>query len=86
MESGVAKYEVVGVVKNVELLGEVLTLKRVRDRRPSHTLPVEKPKSTKELLIEFMTKQEKFNQLIRQGISNLSNRFDNLIKINGLKE
>ena len=64
-----------------KIVGRQVTVEKVKSKGiPSNDrTPPKKQKSTRDLLIEFMNKQDKFNK-------SLINRIDRIVKVNNLKD
>ena len=94
-KSKLLKYEVINTKKDKNLIGEVFDFKKVKAKSGDDVdnTPSKKQKSTKDLLVEFMDEQRKFNgqQLefnaqIEKQILGLRNDFNRVVKLNNLKK
>ena len=89
------KYKIDDAKKNKNLINDEIKLSRVKTKGgPDNdgTSP-KKQKSTRDLLIEFMSEQREFNKSVMQGFDRqdkrfdrLENRIDTVVKVNNLKE
>lgn len=91
----ITKYKVINTKKDRKLIGEVLDLQKIKSKsvHSDDKVPTKKQKSTRDLLIEFMSEQRTFNIRIEKEIlilnvrlDNFVSRFNNLVKVNKLNE
>ena len=68
-----------------KLDGKTFGVKRIASKKPPLVDKI-KQKSTRELLIEFMNKQDKFNKQQLEFNKIIINRIDRIVKVNNLKE
>ena len=76
------KYKIDDTKKNKNLINDEIKLSRIKSKGGpggNDRTPPKKQKSTRDLLIEFMGEQRKFNKTI-------VNRLDIIVKVNNLKE
>ena len=64
-----------------KIVGRQVTVEKVESKGipGNDRIPPKKQKSTRDLLIEFMNRQDKFNK-------SLINRIDRIVKVNNLKD
>ena len=84
------KYKIYSSIKNKNLVGNIVQVENIKSRggiKQKH-----KPKSTRDLLIEFMGKQRAYNtriekevSSIRSDIKNIENKLNIIVKLNNLK-
>ncbi len=94
-KSKLLKYEVINTKKDKKLIGEVFDFKKVKGigGNGNSNVLAKKQKSTRDLLVEFMDEQRKFNgqQLgfntrMEKEVSNLRNDLNRIVKLNNLKK
>ena len=75
-----AKYKIADIDIDEKFIGKQVTVEKIKAKGgPSNNrIPPKKQKSTRDLLIEFMNRQDKFNKSIREDLNEI-------IKLNNLK-
>ncbi|MBP5257073.1 MAG: hypothetical protein J6Y96_01825 [Mycoplasma sp.] len=75
-----AKYKITDTDIDKKFIGKQVTVEKIKAKGGpgNDRIPPKKQKSTRDLLIEFMNKQDKFNKSIRQDLNRI-------IKLNNLK-
>ncbi len=74
----IAKYRITDTNIDKEIIGKQVTVEKIRAKGGRVGPTTKKQKSTRDLLIEFMNRQDKFNKSIRLDLNRV-------IKLNNLK-
>ena len=67
-------------MKNKNLVGDIIQVKKIKAKGGQVRPTTKKQKSTRDLLIEFMGEQREFNTRIEKDIANLKNDISSLKK------
>ena len=88
--SKLPKYEVVNTKKDKKLIGEVFDFKKIKTKggpttKPRANAPAWFIDFRNEVMQKFDRQDKRFDKL-EKDVSNLNNRFDNLVEVNNLKD
>lgn len=80
------KYKIENAKLNKKLVGDTVTVSKVKKTHGDGFKGGKNRKTTRDLLVEFINRQDKFNQNMVNRFDKLENRIDNIVTANNLKE